>query len=506
MSGRTVNIAIDEIEASVPKAVDVFGQAVVLVRDGDTVRAFEGKCPHAGAPFEDGAVTDGALVCPWHKAAFALSDGALLCPSALSGLARYEVTVADGVVQVHERRLDPVRPAPSSQPAPRIAIIGTGAAASAAIAELDARGATGRLTLIGPEDCPPYDRTILSKMVVSGDAEAAPKPVLPPETLAAPVTRLVGRVTRLDTEAGELRLEDGRSVGFDQALLATGSSARRPDLPGAELPGVHVVRSVADAAALVEAIEGGVGRAAVLGSGFVGLEVASGLRKRKIDVTVVTEQAVPFADRFGERIGARFRALHEAAGIAFVTGSAAALVAGPDGGVAQLRLEDGTAIEADLVVLGVGATPLGGLADGDGASDGTVDVDARMRVRDRLYAAGDIARFDYAGETVRIEHWQVAQAQGRLAARNMLGDDASFDVVPFFWTAQHGLRFDYLGHAEAWDEIVYDGEVEQDDFVALFVSGGRVAAAMACARDAAMARLSRAMLSPLSVERARALL
>jgi nitrite reductase/ring-hydroxylating ferredoxin subunit len=316
----TTRVALTELKDGVPHKVTVGETPIVLIRQGETVTALGGECPHAGAPLEEGVVCEGRLICPWHKAAFSVSDGSLVEPPALEGLARYAVRVEDGMAVVDGTTLPAGTPRADKTDGV-IAIVGTGAAASGALALLMSRGHAGPVVLIGPEDGPPYDRTALSKMVVAGKMGPESKPVLPGE-LPPTVERVMGTVERIDPDARAIHLAGGRVVSYGRALVATGGTPKRPDLPGATLEGVHVLRGVADAKSLVEDLEG-VKRVVVLGAGFIGLEAAAGLRAREIEVTVVDSVAVPLANVFGEAVGRRLRALHEEKGVVFRDGKIA---------------------------------------------------------------------------------------------------------------------------------------------------------------------------------------
>ena len=500
MDGAPVRIALEALRDGVPHKVELGDTPIVLIRQAGTVSALAGACPHAGAPLEKGAVCEGRLICPWHKAAFSVADGALLEPPALAPLTRYAVRIEAGTVIVDGTTIAPDAPTPAATDPGTIAIVGSGAAASGALALLGLRGHPGRVVVVSRETPPPYDRTVLSKMVISGDMPPEAKPVLEDGGFPTGMERVTGEVIRLDATRREIHLADGRSIGFDQALLASDGTPRIPPLPGVELAGIHALRSVADAVALMSSIEPA-RRAVILGAGFIGLEVASGLRERDIDVTIVCSDAVPLARTVGKRLGHRIRALHESKGVTFVEGRIARFEGSSH--VEQVVLEDSAILPCDLVVLGTGVAPAVGFVEGVESRESGMIVDAMLEAAPGLFAAGDAARFAYRGEMVRIEHWRLAQQHGWLAARNMLGDRAVFEGVPFFWTAQHGVRLDYLGHADEWDDEIIEGDLDQMDFVLFLVRNGEVSAAIGCARDAQMARLSDAMRRPLPVDEAR---
>lgn len=485
--------------------VVVDGENILLVRDGDTVRAYAADCPHAGGPLEEGAICGGKIICPWHKASFDIATGDVLEPPALFALDRYPVVVSGDDILVTPQKLpQPVHVASARDP--HYVVIGAGAAGAAACVTLRERGFAGRVTLLGDEAHVPYDRTALSKFVPS--REMAPSdvpPLLPADWLEShDIERIVARVVRLDVRAKTLHFETGGTLTYDTALLATGGVPQIPHVPGRELGGVHVLRSLDDAIALVDAItlidelsedEHEV-RVAILGSSFIGLETASALRKRRLPVTVISPDKLPFEKQFGERVGEMFRALHERYGVVFHFGAKVASLEGDEGNVHEVMLENGEHIAADIVLSGTGVAPATGFVEGlPLQKDGGVIVNAGMQAAPGLYAAGDIAVFSLHEnqEPVRIEHWRLAQQHARIAAENMCGARNRYRGVPYFWTYHYGKRFEYLGHATEWDDIVIDGELDQQQFVALYVKDGNVAAVLACEREAQTARLIDAM-------------
>jgi NADPH-dependent 2,4-dienoyl-CoA reductase/sulfur reductase-like enzyme/nitrite reductase/ring-hydroxylating ferredoxin subunit len=485
---------------------------ILLLRDGDTVRAYGADCPHAGGPLEQGALCNGRIICPWHKGTFDAATGDVLEPPALIALDRYPVVVNGDDVMVTPQKIPrPVHGA--SAQSPHFVVIGAGAAGAAACAALRECGFGGRITLIGAEPHAPYDRTVLSKFVPSAEMTPADvPPLLAPDWLEQHgIERMVAKLARLDVPARTIHFEAGDPLTYDTALLVTGSVPKLPAIPGCELGGVHVLRSLDDAAALVDALGDDAQHAqvAILGSSFIGLETASALRKRGTQVTVISPDTIPFAKQFGERAGAMFRALHESNGVSFHLGAKVASLEGDEGDVHQVRLESGECIAADVVLLGTGVTPATGFVEGLPLQrDGGVIVNAGMQAAPGLYAAGDIAVFPlYENQQpLRIEHWRVAQQQARIAAQNMCGARHRYTGVPYFWTYHFDKTFEYLGHASEWDEIVVDGDLEHQQFVALYLKDGTVAAVLACEREAQTARLIDAMGRGLSREEALAVI
>jgi NADPH-dependent 2,4-dienoyl-CoA reductase/sulfur reductase-like enzyme/nitrite reductase/ring-hydroxylating ferredoxin subunit len=484
-------------------AVERDGQSVLLVRDGDAVRAYGGKCPHAGAPLDQGAICEHRIICPWHKAAFSLSDGSLLEPPALQALPRFEVALSGDDILLGGEIAPP--PARAGEAGGTILIAGAGAAGVAASVSLREFGYGGRILLVGREPGLPYDRTALSKFVLAGQMPPADVPPLQRASFYRDhrIDRVESAITRLDVSTCHAVLADGQTIAFETALLATGAAPVPIKLPGAGLRGVHTLRSRADAAAILASLQGAA-RAVILGSSFIGLEAACGLRAQERDVTVISPEAIPFAHQFGSEIGLSVRALHERHGVRFLTGKAARIEG--DGAVRQVVLENGTILPADIVLVAVGVRPVTDFVTGlRREADGGLRVDAGMRVTGNIYAAGDIASFPLALGTgrARIEHWRVAQQQGRIAARNMAGGEARYDGVPFFWTYHYGERYEYLGHADEWDEIVTDGDIGATNFLALLCLRGMVVAAVACGRERETATLIERMRRPMTAQEGR---
>ncbi|BBP50548.1 pyridine nucleotide-disulfide oxidoreductase [Pseudomonas sp. St386] len=482
--------------------VKIDDTSILLLRSGDQVRAFQGKCPHAGAPLAKGAVCHGRLICPWHKAAFRAEDGALCEPPALDSLARYHVEVREGDVWVDDQPL-PTDKVPPADDARTFVIIGAGAAGTACAAALREKGFGGRILMIDREAEAGYDRTVLSKYVLAGDMAVNETSPLRDETYFTQqrIERLHGEVTHLDPDARHIQLADGRSLDYDAALIATGGVPKMPALPGIDLPQVFVLRSIAHARQILDTVRPRQ-QAVIIGDSFIAMEVASSLRKRELNVTVLARHPVPFAAQLSESVGQAILARHRANGVVYRSDSEAAQIEGA-GKVEAVVLDNGQRVAADLVIIGVGVRPATEpFAALPREQDQSLSVDAGMRVTDGLWAVGDIATFPLNGQPQRIEHWRLAQQQARIAAANMLGGDEHYLDVPFFWTYHFGKRYDYLGHAEHWDEVEFKGTPEHPPFIALLGKDGLIAAAVACDEGRAMAALAQRMKQPLPVDEA----
>ena len=268
-------------------------------------------------------------------------------------------------------------------------------------------------------------------------------------------------------------------------LLASGSTPRTLDIPGSDLENVYQVRDVHDGTATRDKVGEGT-KVVVIGASFIGLEAAMSLGKQGGDIHVVGREEVLFKGPFGEKVGNYVQQLHEEAGVTFHLGTSPEAIESERGRVSGVRLDNGTTLAADLVIVGIGVTPntdyLYGLATNQ---DGSITVDNHLAadVAD-TFVAGDIARYPGRTGEERIEHWKVAGQQGRIAGRNMAGNRQPYVMIPFFWSNQQGINFRYTGHAKDYDEIVFDGEPGQSPFLAFYLKNGQVQACLGVKRDA----------------------
>ena len=365
-----------------------------------------------------------------------------------------------------------------------IVIVGAGAAGECAAETLRHEGYNGKLTLYDADPDAPYDRPNLSKDYLAGTASEDWIPLHPPEFYQDLGIDIVRRqVVSLNAAARRIVLDNGSSQSYDALLLATGASPiRRPGMAESGTPEIRYLRTLADSRVIVVAASESK-RAVILGASFIGLEVAASLRARGLEVHVVSPDARPLERVMGVQLGDFIRRLHEEHGVVFHLRQKAAKIAN-----GLVTLEDGTRLNADLIVAGIGVRPTTGLAEGAGlALDKGVLVDDRLQTNaPGVFAAGDIARWPdaHTGERIRVEHWVVAQRQGQAAARSMLGESEPFHAVPFFWSQHYDVPINYVGHAERWDSIEVDGSIEARDCAVRFVHGGRTVAVATIYRDA----------------------
>jgi 3-phenylpropionate/trans-cinnamate dioxygenase ferredoxin reductase component len=363
-------------------------------------------------------------------------------------------------------------------------IVGAGLAGAKAAETLRAAGFDGAVVLVGEEPERPYERPPLSKGYLQGTAARESAYVHQPGWYREHDVQLrTGvRATRLDVGAHLLELDTGEQVPWSKLLLATGASARRLSLPGADLDGIRYLRSLADSDLLHEALVPGERRVVVVGGGWIGLEVAAAARGFGNEVTVVEPLPTPLHAVLGAEMGEVFARLHREQGVDLRTGTGVRGFRGSGGPVEAVLLDDGTEVPADLVVVGVGAVPNTNLAEAAGlAVDRGVVVDAALRTSvPDVFAAGDVASAFHPlyGRHVRVEHWANALNEGPAAARSMLGQDVSYDRVPYFFTDQYDLGMEYSGLSGEGATVVCRGDVESREFIAFWVRDGRVEAGM----------------------------
>jgi 3-phenylpropionate/trans-cinnamate dioxygenase ferredoxin reductase subunit len=361
-------------------------------------------------------------------------------------------------------------------------IVGASVAGAAAAEELRTAGFDGRVLLIGAEQERPYERPPLTKDYLRDESPREKTYVHEPGFYEQHHIELEtgATVTELDLARSRIKLADGRWVEHHRLLLATGAEPRRIAIAGAELDGVHYLRTLADCDALRERLQAG-GRVVVVGGGWIGSEFAASARQRGLEVTVVDPSPLPLERIFGAEVGAFYRNVHSDHGVELLLGEGVEKFEG-EHAVTRVRTTSGRAIECDFVLVGIGVTPRVELASGAGlAIDNGILVDESLATSAAgVFAAGDVARalHPFYGERLRVEHWSNALNQGKAAAHAMLGEPVSYDRIPYFFSDQYDVGMEYSGHAPQWDEVIFRGDPADGEFIAFWLRERRVVAGM----------------------------
>lgn len=452
---------------------------VLVARSSGVAYAIGATCTHYGGPLAEGIVVGDTVRCPWHHACFSLKTGEALRAPALDRVTCYRVEETDGRIFARESIEAPsVFLRTLSSPPSSIVIIGAGAAGIAAAEMLRRCGYSGSIKIFDQLATAPVDRPNLSKDYLAGTAEEAWVYLRPDDFYTSNNIELVRgqRITRIDCKARSVDTSNGTSVKFSALLLATGSSPVHLSIPGGDLPTTHYLRTLDDSKAIIAAAQNGK-RAVVIGASFIGLEVAASLRARGIEVTVVAPESLPLERILGPELGAMIKELHAANGVVFKLGATVKAI-----GADSVQLSDDTLLPSDFVVVGVGVRPEVSLAQDAGLTiDNGVVVSANMETSaPGVFAAGDIASWpDPRLGQIRVEHWVVAQRQGQVAARNMLGAGEAFTITPFFWSRHYDLQINYVGRSARDDSRKVDGKPLEHDCTVVYLGSSGVAHAQA---------------------------
>jgi NADPH-dependent 2,4-dienoyl-CoA reductase/sulfur reductase-like enzyme/nitrite reductase/ring-hydroxylating ferredoxin subunit len=458
-----------ELKEGVPIQVVVDEKKILLVSVKGEIHACGNECSHYQGTLTDGVLSGSVVTCPLHNARFDIDTGQMVSAPALNNLPVYETMVKDGEVYVRKAGSN-IIPMPEGKDGRTFLIIGAGASGNAAAEMLRRKGFAGKIVMVTSDTDLPYDRTMLSKDFLSGEAPAKWLPLHGEKFYnRLQIEMLTGHTVRsLDPEKRIVSFQNGKTLTGDKLLIATGGVPRKLNIKGADLQGCHYLRTLRDCQNIIADIEGAK-QAVVVGASFIGLEVAASLRHRELSVHVVAPEKIPLAAVFGERIGTRVQKMHQENEVQFHLGHTVKEVLG-NARVNEVVLDDSSRIKADLIVVGVGIIPAVDFLDESGlVENGAVPVDPHFQTKaEDIYACGDIALVPDPGNGAsrRVEHWVEAERQGQHAARCMLGETGKYGEVPFFWTRQFGTSFKYVGYAAHFDKVVFRGNMEEKRFVA----------------------------------------
>ena len=485
-------VLVEELQEGGTLLGVIDGEDVLLVRRGAEFFAVGANCTHYHGPLHEGLVVDETVRCPWHHACFSLRTGEALRAPALDPVPCWRVEHLGDRVFVREK-LAPSAPRHTANAPSSVVIVGGGAAGLAAADMLRRDGYDGPLTIVSADDSSPVDRPNLSKDYLAGTAQEDWVPLRSPDYYRERKIDLLlkSRVTSLDTKRKQILLENGKAMEFGALLLATGADPVHLPIAGATESQVHYLRTFADSKAII-ARSASAKRVLIVGASFIGLEVAASLRARGISVDVVAPDRQPLERVMGTEVGLFVRKLHESRGVTFHLGETVDAVSGR-----TVSLTSGRNLDADFLVLGVGVRPSLALAEQAGlAIDRGISVNEYLETSvPGIFAAGDAARWPdpHSGERIRVEHWVVAERQGQVAAKNILGQGQKFDAVPFFWSQHYDVAINYVGHSEKWDAVEIDGILDARDCAVTYKKGGRTLAVVTISRDLQSLRAEAAM-------------
>jgi len=491
---------------------------VLVIKDGNKFSAVGTKCTHLNIPLKTGVYYKGRLRCPAHGACFSVNTGDIEDFPGLNSIACYNVRVNGQDVIVR------ANPSQNMESAPRtmckrlksdtrtFIIIGGGAAGGTAAETLRAEGFTGRIIVINREKHLPYDRPKLSKVmnialdkVQMRDANFYSK---------ADIEFLLGiTVNELDSENKSVTLSDGKTLKYDQCLVASGAEPQRlPFIPGYDALNIYALRTIEDAHTIYDKVEGK--NVLICGSSFIGMETASCIVKKAKQVIVVGMENVPFERVLGTELGHIMQQYHEHNGVKFIMNAVCQEFKTNAGQCTSVLLKSGEVLDnIEVVIVGAGVIPATNFIKESPnikkGRDKSIEVDKYLRTgAEGLWCAGDLARYPFpmlGGELVRIEHWGMAQIQGAIAAKNMIaGPKHSVDNIPFFWTVQYGRTIRYAGHALRYEDVIIDSERQNIDFtnpkfVAYYIQDGNVLAACSMNRDPVVAQVAELMQNGISI-------
>ncbi|HEX4653236.1 MAG TPA: FAD-dependent oxidoreductase [Candidatus Udaeobacter sp.] len=471
----------DEVQNGGMLLGHAFGEAIVVARQGDQLFAIGATCTHYGGPLAKGLMVDCTVRCPWHHARFDLRTGEAIGAPALSDTTCWNIEKrGPRFFVVEKKKKEPARK-PKSSPL-SVVVVGAAAAGNAAAEMLRREGYDGPITLIGADEFLPYDRPNLSKDYLAGSAQEEWIPLRAADFYREQKIDVMTKtsVVTIDPNTKQVTLSDGRSLAYGALLLATGAEPVPLSIPGDDLPHVCYLRSLSDSRRIIGKAKNAK-RAVVIGASFIGLEVAASLRERKLEVVVVGKRSLPLEKILGRELGNFIREIHEDHGVKFHLGRTPAAIEDR-----CVQLDDGTFLDCDLVVVGIGVRPNIALAEKAGITthNGVVVNEFLETNVPGIFAAGDIACWpDPRAGRMRVEHWVVAERQGQTAARNILGARERFTTPPFFWSNHFDVEIRYVGHGSSQDRAIVSGDLKSKDASVIFRDGEKLTAVASIGRD-----------------------
>ena len=495
---------VDDLKDGEMREVDVGEGKVLLVREKGEYYAVGNKCTHYGAPLAKGALCNGRVRCPWHGACFNVKTGDIEDFPGLDSIPKYDVTVTDGKVKVKGEKslltsgkVQKPMCKQSSDNQQSVLVIGGGPASLMCAETLRKEGFTGKITIATQERHLPYDRIKLSKAMDSTADGIALRNEDFYKKNDIDIQKNK-RATSVDRNDKTVTFEDGSSLSYTSLVIATGGRPRQLPIPGADFDNVCLLRTPDDANKIAEAAKGK--KVVIIGSSFIGMEVAAFLADKAESLSVVDIIKVPFQLVLGEKVGSVLQKLHEDHGIKFHFEKGIKEFVGEDNKATTAVLSDDTEIPCDLVILGVGVVPATDFLKDSGinmTNRGFIPVTKHMKTNiDDIYAAGDIVEFPLftaEDQQVNVQHWQMANAHGKAAALGILEKNEDIKSVPFFWTMMYSKSIRYTGYGFGYDDIIVHGDLDAPNFVAFYTKGEDVVAVATLGADPLAAQVAEIM-------------
>ncbi|XP_076107886.1 apoptosis-inducing factor 3-like isoform X2 [Mytilus galloprovincialis] len=503
-SVEAVVCGVDDLKDGEMREVDVGEGKALLVKENGQFYAIGNKCTHYGAPLAKGALNNGRVRCPWHGACFNVKTGDIEDFPGLDSLPKFDVTVADGKVKVKgdkalltSSKVQKSMCKHSADNQKSVLIIGGGPASVMCAETLRKEGFTGKITIATQERHLPYDRIKLSKAMDSSADTIALRNADFYKTNGIDILNNK-KATSVDSQAKIVKFEDESSLNYTSLVIATGGKPRQLPINGADFENVCILRTPDDANKIAEAAKGK--KVVIIGSSFIGMEVAAYMTSVAKSVSVLVRGKAPFENILGIKIGNMITKLHEDQGVKFYFEKGIKEFTGNDNRATEAVLSDDTKLPCDLAILGVGVVPATDfLKDSDitMTNRGFIPVDKNMKTNvEGIYAAGDIVEFPLftAGDQqVNVQHWQMAHAHGKAAALGILEKNEDVKSVPFFWTMMYKKSIRYTGYGFGYDDIVVHGDLDAPNFTAFYTKGDEVVAVATLGTDPVAAQVAEIM-------------
>ncbi|XP_070484417.1 apoptosis-inducing factor 3 isoform X7 [Equus przewalskii] len=502
---------VKDLENGQMREVELGWGKVLLVKENGEFHALGHKCPHYGAPLVKGVLSRGRVRCPWHGACFNISTGDLEDFPGLDSLHKFQVKIEKEKVYVWaskqalqlQRRTKVmakcISPSAGHSGSTNVLIVGAGAAGLVCAETLRQEGFSDRIVLCTLDRHLPYDRPKLSKSL---DAQPEQLALRPKEFFRAYGIEVLteAQVVTVDVRNKKVVFKDGFKLEYNKLLLAPGSSPKTLSCKGKEVENVFTIRTPEDANRVVRLARGR--NAVVVGAGFLGMEVAAYLTEKAHSVSVVELEETPFRRFLGERVGRALMKMFENNRVKFYMQTEVSELRAQEGKLKEVVLKSSKVVRADVCVVGIGAVPATGFLRQSGISldsRGFIPVNKMMQTNiPGVFAAGDAVTFPLAwrnNRKVNIPHWQMAHAQGRVAAQNMLAQEAEISTVPYLWTAMFGKSLRYAGYGEGFDDVIIQGDLEELKFVAFYTKGDEVIAVASMNYDPIVSKVAEVLAS-----------